>query len=89
MIPPDRLARVSSYDVLGSVFAMPIGALVAGPLAAAIGVSVTQYGAALLILVAAALALIPRDVRAMKASDVAAGVLPEPGSELAAGRQVS
>jgi MFS family permease len=88
MIPPDRLARVSSYDVLGSVFAMPIGALVAGPLAAAIGVSVTQYGAALLILVAAALALIPRDVRAMKASDVAAGVLPEPGSELAAGRQV-
>jgi hypothetical protein len=80
---------VSSYDVLGSVFAMPIGALVAGPLAAAIGVSVTQYGAALLILVAAALALIPRDVRAMKASDVAAGVLPEPGSELAAGRQVS
>jgi predicted MFS family arabinose efflux permease len=89
MIPPDRLARVSSYDVLGSVFAMPIGALVAGPLAAAIGVSVTQYGAALLILVAAALALIPRDVRAMKASDVAAGVLPEPGSELAVGRQVS
>ena len=88
MIPPDRLARVSSYDVLGSVFAMPIGALVAGPLAAAIGVSVTQYGAALLILVAAALALIPRDVRAMRASDVAAGVLPEPGSELAAGRQV-
>ena len=89
MIPPDRLARVSSYDVLGSVFAMPIGALVAGPLAAAIGVSVTQYGAALLILVAAALALIPRDVRAMKASDVAAGVLPEPGSELAADRSRS
>jgi hypothetical protein len=28
-------------------------------------------------------------VRAMKASDVAAGVLPGPGSELAAGRQVS
>jgi MFS family permease len=86
MIPPDRLARVSSYDVLGSVFAMPAGALVAGPLAAAVGVSETQYGAAVLILAAAALALIPRDVRAMKASDVAAGVLPEPGSELAAGR---
>jgi hypothetical protein len=68
---------------------MPIGALVAGPLAAAIGVSVTQYGAAVLILAAAALALIPRDVRAMKASDVAAGVLPEPGSELAAGHSRS
>jgi MFS family permease len=86
MIPPDRLARVSSYDVLGSVFAMPIGALVAGPLAAAIGVSETQYGAAALMLAAAALALIPRDVRAMRASDVAAGYLPEPGSELTADR---
>jgi MFS family permease len=71
MIPPDKLARVSSYDALGSVMAMPVGALVAGPLAAAIGVSVTQYGAAALIIVASALALIPRDVRRMRASDIA------------------
>jgi MFS family permease len=66
-IPPDMLARVSSYDLLGSVMAMPIGALIAGPLAAAIGVSATQYGAAALIIVASALALIPRDVRTMRA----------------------
>ena len=65
-IPPERLARVSSYDALGSVMAMPVGALVAGPIASVIGVSVTQYGAAALILVATALALIPRDVRAMR-----------------------
>jgi MFS family permease len=71
LIPPEKLARVSSYDVLGSVMAMPVGALVAGPLAAAIGVSVTQYGAAALIIVASALALIPRDVRRMRASDIA------------------
>jgi MFS family permease len=71
LIPPDKLARVSSYDVLGSVMAMPVGALVAGPLAAAIGVSVTQYGAAVLIIVASALTLIPRDVRRMRASDIA------------------
>jgi MFS family permease len=71
LIPPDKLARVSSYDVLGSVMAMPVGALVAGPLAAAIGVSVTQYGAAVLIIAASALALIPRDVRRMRASDIA------------------
>ena len=38
-IPPDKLARVSSYDVLGSVMAMPAGALIAGPLGAAIGTS--------------------------------------------------
>src|SRR5450755_1303795 len=66
-IPPDKLARVSSYDALGSVMAMPVGALVAGPIAAAIGVSAAQYGAAALIIIASALALIPRDVRHRRA----------------------
>ncbi|HEV2243861.1 MAG TPA: MFS transporter [Streptosporangiaceae bacterium] len=70
-IPPGRLARVSAYDLLGSVMAMPVGALIAGPLAAAAGVSATQYGAAALILAASALALIPRDVRGMRAGQVA------------------
>jgi predicted MFS family arabinose efflux permease len=74
-IPPGMLARVSSYDAMGSVVAMPIGALIAGPLAAAIGVSATQYGAAVLILVASALALIPRDIRTMRAG---AGLEPDP-----------
>jgi MFS family permease len=66
-IPPGKLARVSSYDLLGSVMAMPAGALIAGPLAAAIGVSATQYGAVGLIVVVSALALIPRDVRTRRA----------------------
>ncbi len=68
-IPPDRLARVSSYDVLGSVMAMPAGALIAGPLGAAIGISSAQYAAAVVIIVASALALIPRDVRTLRAGD--------------------
>jgi hypothetical protein len=74
-IPPVKLARVSSYDALGSVMAMPLGALAAGPLAAALGpdgVSLTQYGAAALIVLASALALIPRDVRRMRAGDLRA-----------------
>jgi len=62
-IPPDKLARVSSYDVLGSVMAMPAGALIAGPLGAAIGISRAQYAAAAAIVVASALALLPRDIR--------------------------
>ena len=61
------LARVSSYDALGSVMAMPAGALIAGPLAAAIGVSATQYAAAGAIVLASALALIPREIRTMRA----------------------
>ncbi len=70
-IPPDRLARVSSYDVLGSVMAMPAGALIAGPLGAAIGISSAQYAAAAVIIVASALALIPHDVRTMRGGDPA------------------
>ena len=68
-IPPDLLARVSAYDVLGAVGAMPAGALVAGPLAAAIGVSAAQYGAVAVILIASALALIPREVRTMRSAE--------------------
>lgn len=66
-IPSEKLARVSAYDALGSVMAMPVGAVVAGPVAAAIGVPAAEYGAAALIVVASALALLPRDVRQMRA----------------------
>ena len=68
-IPPDKLARVSSYDVLGSVMAMPAGALVAGPLGDAIGTSRAEYAAAGAIVLAAALALIPRDIRTIRNDD--------------------
>jgi len=71
-VPPDLLARVSAYDVLGSVGAMPLGALLVGPIAAAIGVSATQYGAAVLFVAVSALALIPHEVRAMRSGPAAA-----------------
>jgi MFS family permease len=61
-IPPSKLARVYSYDALGSVMAMPLGALIAGPLGTTLGVSVTQFWAAALIVLASMLALIPRDI---------------------------
>jgi predicted MFS family arabinose efflux permease len=80
-IPPDKLARVSSYDVLGSVMAMPAGALIAGPLGAAIGISSAQYVAAAAIVVASALALIPRDIRTMRSGEPS---LPPVPDELAA-----
>jgi MFS family permease len=66
-IPPDKLARVSSYDAFGSVMAMPIGAVVAGPIAAWAGVAATQYGAAALIVLVSLFALIPRDIRTLRA----------------------
>ncbi|MBV9379070.1 MAG: MFS transporter [Streptosporangiaceae bacterium] len=77
-IPPAKLARVSSYDALGSVMAMPAGALIAGPLAAAIGVSGAQYAAAAAIIAVSAFALIPRDVRTIRNDSAAKGEGPEP-----------
>jgi len=68
-IPPEKLARVSSYDVLGSVMAMPAGALIAGPLGSAIGTSRAEYAAAAAIVLAAGLALIPRDIRTIRNDD--------------------
>jgi hypothetical protein len=69
-IPPEKLARVSSYDAFGSVMAMPIGAVVAGPIAAWAGVSATQYGAAALIVLVSVFALIPRDIRTLRADQL-------------------
>ncbi|HWF81076.1 MAG TPA: MFS transporter [Streptosporangiaceae bacterium] len=80
-IRPGMLARVSAYDALGSTMGMPAGALVAGPIAGSLGVPVTQYGAAALILIASALALIPRDVRNTRMHEA---LRPEPVSPVAA-----
>jgi MFS family permease len=70
-IPPDKLARVSSYDALGSLMAMPLGALAVGPVSAAIGVPGTQAGAVALIAAVSLLCLIPRDIRATLTADLA------------------
>jgi MFS family permease len=83
-IPPGKLARVSSYDALGTVMAMPVGAVIAGPIAAWVGVSRTQYGAVVLILLASVLALVPRQIRQLRAGDLTGPA----ATELAAGQLV-
>ena len=80
-IPPEMLARVSSYDVLGSVMTMPAGALIAGPLGTAIGISHAQYAAAAAIVIASVLALIPRDIRTMRNREAPAPPAPEEVAE--------
>ena len=68
-IPADRLARVAAYDALGTVMSMPLGALLAGPIGAAVGVAATQYGAVVIILTSTAVALLSRDIRTRRAAD--------------------
>jgi len=85
-VPANLLARVSAYDIIGSVGAMPLGALLAGPIAAAIGVSATQYGAAALIVIASALTLLAPEVRHMRAAPDAAA---QPAAEVLAEAQAA
>ncbi|HEX4834250.1 MAG TPA: MFS transporter [Trebonia sp.] len=80
-IRPGMIGRVASYDAIGSMAAMPAGALVAGPLSAAIGVPSTEYAAAALMAVASAFALLPRDIRTIRS---APGRAPGPASGPAA-----
>jgi MFS family permease len=79
-IPSDKLARVSSYDAFGSLAAMPLGALIAGPLAARIGVPATEFAAAAVIVTASLFTLIPRDIWTIRSDDDLAGVN-QPGAE--------
>jgi len=80
-ISPDKLARVSSYDAFGSLAAMPLGALVAGPLAARVGVPATQFAAAAVIFAASAGTLIPREIWTIRSDDVVPGGQASPARE--------
>ncbi|OLE25455.1 MAG: hypothetical protein AUG49_10735 [Catenulispora sp. 13_1_20CM_3_70_7] len=69
-IPQDKLARVYSYDALGSLSASPLGSLVAGPTANAVGTRPVQLGAGALMAGATALTFMSRQVRTLRADDV-------------------
>lgn len=62
-VPADRLARVYSYDMLGSYLAIPAGEVAAGPVAQAVGLEPTLVGAAAVVALATAAALTSRSVR--------------------------
>ena len=77
-IPPDRLSRVSSYDWMVSLGLLPVGYLLAGPLANAVGaVEVLAVGSAL-AMAAWLLALVPDETRALER--IAPGGIHEPPS---------
>ncbi len=60
LIPDQVRSRVDSYDMLISIVIMPVGYVVAGPLASSVGITTTLVGAAIIGAVPAALtALVP------------------------------
>jgi hypothetical protein len=62
-IPPGALSRVSAWDWMGSLALLPLGYLIAGPLAVALGPRLVLGVGSAVGLVLLALALAPRETR--------------------------
>lgn len=77
-IPQDKLARVYSYDALGSLSASPLGDLVAGPAANAVGTKAVQLGAGAVIIGATGLTFMSSQVRHLRADAPVISALPGP-----------
>jgi hypothetical protein len=65
-VPEDKLARVYSYDALGSFVAIPLGEVAAGPVAHAVGTGPALLGSAGLVALAVLAPLLSRDVRRLE-----------------------
>jgi MFS family permease len=65
-VPAGKLARVYSYDMVGSFVAIPLGQVLAGPIAEAVGVEATLVGAAGLVGLAVVGMLASREVRNLR-----------------------
>jgi MFS family permease len=66
-VPEESLSRVSSYDSFGSFVLLPLGAALAGPVAAVIGVQQTLLGAAFVIAITQAIVYAQPSVHAIRA----------------------
>ena len=69
-IPQEKLSRVYSYDALGSFVLIPLGLVVAGPLAEALGADETLWLAGGVVTVCVAGMLLVRDVRTLERKPV-------------------
>lgn len=65
-VPENVLSRVSSYDWLGSLIAMPLGYALAGPLSEAFGLSATLWLVGMVALIVKLLPLGVPDVRELR-----------------------
>ncbi len=65
-IPPEKLSRVSSYDWMVSLALLPLGYVLAGPLAGALGAVEVLLGGSVLAVLALALGLLPRQTRMLR-----------------------
>ncbi len=69
-IPPHLLSRVSAYDWMGSLALLPLGYVLAGAIGESIGAAETLGIGSAICVVALALALLPRETRALARLEV-------------------
>jgi MFS family permease len=67
-VPEEVMSRVFSYDALGSFVAIPVGQLLAGPLAHLLGTRAVVVGGAVLYALIGASTLLSRSVRDLEAA---------------------
>ncbi len=65
-VPPEALSRVSSYDWMGSLILLPVGFLLAGPVADATSADAVLVGGGVLTAVMLAIGLLPRSTRRLR-----------------------
>lgn len=65
-VPADKLARVYSYDMVGSFVAIPVGEILIGPISQVAGVRAALVGAAVLVALASVAMLSSRAVRTLR-----------------------
>jgi len=80
-VPAESLSRVSSYDSFGSFVLLPLGAALAGPVAAVVGVQETLIGAAVVIAISEAIVFAQPSVHAIRAREEPPPESPEPAPE--------
>ena len=77
-IPPEALSRVSAFDLMGSLAFYPLGMIVAGPIAAVIGISGSFAVAGGATLASAALQITVPDIRRVHRRQPAPRLSPRP-----------
>jgi MFS family permease len=80
-IPPDKLSRVSSFDWMVSFGLLPLGFILAGPLAGALGAPDVFIGGAVVASLALVLGLLPRETRMLARLSPAVFAMGEEGLE--------
>jgi hypothetical protein len=68
-VPEDKLSRVYAYDWFGSLVFIPVGQMLAGPLAAGVGVQEAIVGCAVVVLLSTTAALCVPSVRNLRSAE--------------------